>query len=231
MKNYFLKFLIFSKLFISKIKQIFGPKMKLRGKGYSFKLNSKKFINFYDLKCNLAELVTEGDFEARSDIEPKEIYPFCVFNNNTLYLSFFCTYENIVMHAEGKINIISGDITVEYEQFFDVESDKTKAIKDRKLLKLLKASKNKVNTRWEKDYVEYNDHKLNKYIIRGLKPLIEKYLTELSKIPNKNICLTKCPYRYNYEILGECDKLFCKGGLYIYKYVPSYNSSMYIRIM
>lgn len=227
MKTFYFNFL---KLLTKKIKKINKPKMKLRGKDYKYNLNSEKFKNFYDLKCYLAELVTDGDFEARKDIDPKEIYPFCKYYDNTLHLSFFCTYENTVMRAEGKINIKSGDVTIEYEQYFDIELEQMKNIKDMKLLRLLNKSKNKMITKWEKEYIEYNDHKINKYIIGKLNPMIDKYLLELSKVPRGNLCLNGCPHKFKYELLGECEFVFCKGELYRYEFLSDYNNHLYIRI-
>lgn len=197
---------------------------------YNYEAQSDKFINLYELKCHMALLVTEEDFESIYQTGVQGFSFFGKFIDGILSFSLISYVNKIMLYTTGEISMLTGKIKIEYEKEAQIELTHLKNLKDIALINMINSTvdKKEITNYNNKAAIIITDSKILQYIIGKNNYLIENCLRSLGNIKKMSPCMKNCPGRFKYELIGTCELVFCEDELYRMVYLPKHKNYVYL---
>jgi hypothetical protein len=167
-----------------------------------YELSVKSFIDFYEFKCNLPDIITEGDIEVREDLYPEGVAAiFAVPFDYSIGMHLWFDTELGNYQVSVDIDFLNGRTTVT----FDSDIHTSEPIKDKQIT-------TKVEQLSEKDFNNF----VSKYL-----PVIESFLDTLDRIERNKPCENDCFYcEQRKKNNGGCDKMYISKS----EYTPEENA-------
>ncbi|HEY5536681.1 MAG TPA: hypothetical protein VIL99_17325 [Ignavibacteria bacterium] len=166
-----------------------------------FMTTVQSFKDFYELKCNLPELITAEDIEVRDDLYPEGVSDiFAVPFDHSIGMHLWFDTELGSYQVSVDIDFLNGSTTVT----FDSDIHISEPIKNKQFT-------SKVEQLSEKDFNNLVDKCL---------PVIESFLDTLDRIERNKPCENDCYYCEQRKKDGGCDKMYISKS----EYTPEENA-------
>jgi hypothetical protein len=164
--------------------------MKLNKKQIAvYSTEVKSFVGFYELKCHLPGLITEGDIEVRKDLCPESVSAiFATSKNYSIDMDLWFDTEYGSYRISIFISLSTGYTEVKFDSpIFLKESTKENSLD--------------IQTR------ELTQNELSRIESKCL-PIIESFLDTIDKLERNKPCENDCYYKKHKDKNGRCDKMY-----------------------
>jgi len=153
-----------------------------------YETEAKSFTDYYELKCNLPDLITESDIEVREDLYPVGISAiFAIPHDYSITFSIWFDTELGSYPVFLDICFLSGKIEIEF---------KTNVCKGEQ-----------INDEYSAKVEQITEKDLNNLASKFL-PVVESFLNTLDGLKRNHPCEKECYYNKLRKKKGGCDKMY-----------------------